>query len=209
MSTKGPRWATPVALLFLFWIAVAACLIAVWSFFRYSVPQGYRNEFLAFKLGLLGVLAAVSTFQWQWWHEFAYRQLTLLHDPAWTVWLRRFRSNPERDAHPVRRGQVAKWLRWRRATARQLLQDTLPPNRTSLATLASTIYLLIVSLLADLVAIFDDPNRLSNAISLGAFSAAVIASIVLWCMHLYSISYEFDGWERSFRSAMRRQRGEP
>jgi hypothetical protein len=209
VAPERQRRAPPVARWFLFWFAQAACLIAVWYFIRYSVPQTYRNEFLAFKLGLLGVLAAVSTFQWQWWHEFAYRQLTLVHDPAWTVWVRRFRSNPERETHPVRRGQVAKWLRWRRTTARQLLQDTLPPNRTSLATLASTIYLLIVSLLADLVAIFDGANRESHAISLGAFSAAVLASIVLWCMHLYSISYDFEGWERSFRSAMRRRRGEP
>lgn len=201
-------WSTPVARWFLFWVLLGLALTIVWYVLPYAVPPNYRNEFLTFKLGLLGVLAAISTFQWEWWQGFAYRELRQVDDPAWTVWVRRFRSIPDRESQAARRRDVAEWLRWRRTAARQVLRSSLVPIRFALTTLASAMYLLIVSLLADLVAILDGSSRLSDVISLGAFSAALIASIALWCVHLYTLSENFNSWERAFRSAVRGHRDE-
>ncbi len=64
-------------------------------------------------------------------------------------------------------------------------------------------YLLIVSVLTDLVALLGPYNRAAQMISLGTFAAASLAGIALWSLYLLLLDDDFDGWRRSFRTALR------
>ncbi len=203
MSTRP--WTTPVSCLFLLWLVLAVCLVGFWYFVPSFVPKSYIKEFIAFKFALIALFVAITTFQWGWWQSFAQAQLTDLYEPRWMAQWRLVSPRRGRATDERQRRDVARWLRWRRTTARWLTRGPFRDTRTALASLASATYLLLVSVLADLVAIFDGANRATHALSLGTFVAAAIVGVFLWTWHLCSLDRDFVGWERGFRRATKKR----
>jgi hypothetical protein len=219
-TIKRRRWLRPlsglddhVAQRFGVWLAVASVVSVACYWFGLGFPEKLTGDLLGARLALLGLVGAIATFQYGTWMAIATRSYQEINNPAWIQFeadLNRDIEKKQRTGEPAadiaeRSLALEAWHAWREQNAKTVLKFTLPHNRITLTNYLASAYLLLLSTIADLMALLLPPvSAFSGALSAGAFLASLGPFIDVWRKYIGAVCGEFQGWERNFQGAVRK-----
>jgi hypothetical protein len=169
-------------------------------------------ELLGAKLALLGLVGAVSTFQWGVWDTIIRRTWAEINDTGWTWAEARLEAAQaavaagrelEEDVE-VLRVAIDPWRRWRNERVAEIRNVFIPYSRAMLTNYRSAAYFLLLSSIVDLVALLvKGYSALEGAMSAGMLMATFPPFADTMLRYALGFGEEFGNWERGYTEAER------
>jgi hypothetical protein len=194
------------------WFLVATALVLIFWHFGWRFPRNQVVELLGGKLALLGLVGAISTFQWGVWDTTVRRIWSEIHDAGWTLAEARLATaeatvaagGETRENIATLREAVSSWRQRRQGQIDLIRNVFLPYSRAVLTNYWSTAVFLLVSSIVDLVAlIVKSCGALEGAISAGTLMATLPPLVEIMIRYGLSLGQEFGNWERGYRDSER------
>ncbi len=187
------------------WMVFGSGLTILFDYWSLSFPTTLVGDLLAARLALLGLVGAVATFQYGVWSAGADRAYQQINDPRWIQFeadLTRDRLDPNAIPAALRTREAALtgWRAWREDRLDGVVKFALPYNRIVLTNYLAAAYLLLVSVVTDLVSLLlGTRGRLDAALAAAMFLASLAPFVGVWRRYAAAVFGEFQMWERAFQ----------
>jgi hypothetical protein len=193
------------------WFLVATALVLIFWHFGWRFPRNQVVELLGGKLALLGLVGAVSTFQWGVWDTTVRRIWSEIHEAGWTLAEARLTTaeataaagGETRENIAALREAVSR-RQWSQEQIDWIRNVFIPYSRAVLTNYWSAAVFLLLSSIVDLVALLvKSCGALEGAISAGTLMATVPPLVEIMIRYGLSLGQELGNWERGYRDSER------